>query len=200
MANGDNDNEQTYPRTRTFAAALSIAIPYASLSFPVDEGWTRYDGLQQFSYSIMVFVAAPVSTFTGLMQGPAIFDALGWFGRLFTRQAMRSVSSRSPGLSASSWRMAPRCSSSAFGRTPTICSEASPPGPISRHAPRTDLVAYRSGWSDTSGYGATGAPRSEKSEALHPPSEKIPCGRTRGNSVAEIEEMTPAFQTIKSPD
>jgi thiosulfate reductase cytochrome b subunit len=91
MANGDNDNEQTYPRTRTFAAALSIAIPYASLSFPVDEGWTRYNGLQQFSYSIMVFVAAPVSTFTGLMQGPAIFNALGWFGRLFTRQAMRSV-------------------------------------------------------------------------------------------------------------
>ncbi|MHA6688794.1 molybdopterin-dependent oxidoreductase, partial [Mesorhizobium sp. A556] len=74
-----------------FPAALSTAIQYASLNFPVDEGWTRYNGLQQFSYFITVFVAAPVSIFTGLMQSPAISNALGWFGRLFNRQAMRSV-------------------------------------------------------------------------------------------------------------
>jgi methionine sulfoxide reductase catalytic subunit len=30
-----------------FPAALSTAIQYASLNFPVDEGWTRYNGLQQ---------------------------------------------------------------------------------------------------------------------------------------------------------
>lgn len=74
-----------------FPAALSTAIQYTSLNFPVDEGWTRYNGLQQLSYFITVFVAAPVSIFTGLMQSPAISNALGWFGRLFTRQAMRSV-------------------------------------------------------------------------------------------------------------
>ena len=74
-----------------FPAALSTAIQYASLNFPVDEGWTRYNGLQQLSYFITVFVAAPVSIFTGLMQSPAISNALGWFGRLFNRQAMRSV-------------------------------------------------------------------------------------------------------------
>ena len=60
-----------------FPAALSTAIQYASLNFPVDEGWTRYNGLQQFSYFITVFVAAPVSIFTGLMQSPAISNALG---------------------------------------------------------------------------------------------------------------------------
>jgi DMSO/TMAO reductase YedYZ molybdopterin-dependent catalytic subunit/thiosulfate reductase cytochrome b subunit len=74
-----------------FPAALSTAIQYASLNFPVDEGWTRYNGLQQLSYFITVFVAAPVSIFTGLMQSPAISNAVGWFGRLFNRQAMRSI-------------------------------------------------------------------------------------------------------------
>jgi DMSO/TMAO reductase YedYZ molybdopterin-dependent catalytic subunit/thiosulfate reductase cytochrome b subunit len=74
-----------------FPASLSTAIQYASLNFPVDEGWTRYNGLQQLSYFITVFVAAPVSIATGLMQSPAISNALGWFGRLFNRQAMRSV-------------------------------------------------------------------------------------------------------------
>ena len=74
-----------------FPAALSTAIQYASLNFPVDHSWTRYNGLQQLSYFITVFVAAPVSIATGLMQSPAISNALGWVGRLFNRQAMRSV-------------------------------------------------------------------------------------------------------------
>ena len=74
-----------------FPAALSTAIQYASLNFPVDHSWTRYNGLQQLSYFITVFIAAPVSILTGLMQSPAISNKLGWLGRLLNRQAMRSV-------------------------------------------------------------------------------------------------------------
>ena len=74
-----------------FPAALSTAIQYASLNFPVDHSWTRYNGLQQLSYFATVFVAAPVSIGTGLMQSPAISNKLGWFGRVFNRQAMRSI-------------------------------------------------------------------------------------------------------------
>jgi len=74
-----------------FPAALSTAIQYASLNFPVDHSWTRYNGLQQLSYFITVFVAAPVSIATGVMQSPALSNALGWFGRVFNRQAMRSL-------------------------------------------------------------------------------------------------------------
>jgi methionine sulfoxide reductase catalytic subunit len=74
-----------------FPAALSTAIQYASLNFPANDSWTRYNGLQQLSYFITVFIAAPASVATGLMQSPAISNALGWFGRLFNRQAMRSV-------------------------------------------------------------------------------------------------------------
>src|SRR6185312_2281024 len=69
-----------------FPAALSTAIQYASLNFPVDHSWTRYNGLQQLTYFITVFVAAPVSIRTGLMQSPAISNALGWVGRVFNRQ------------------------------------------------------------------------------------------------------------------
>jgi sulfoxide reductase catalytic subunit YedY len=74
-----------------FPAALSTAIQYASLNFPVEDSWTRYNGLQQLSYFITVFIAAPVSILTGLMQSPAISNKAGWVGRLLNRQVMRSV-------------------------------------------------------------------------------------------------------------
>jgi DMSO/TMAO reductase YedYZ molybdopterin-dependent catalytic subunit/thiosulfate reductase cytochrome b subunit len=74
-----------------FPGALSTAVQYASLNFPVDHSWTRYNGLQQISYFITVFIAAPVSIATGLMQSPAISNRSGWLGRLLNRQAMRSV-------------------------------------------------------------------------------------------------------------
>jgi sulfoxide reductase catalytic subunit YedY len=74
-----------------FPAALSTAIQYASLNFPVDQGWTRYNGLQQLTYFITVFVAAPTSIATGLLQSPAISNRLGWDGRVLNRQLARSI-------------------------------------------------------------------------------------------------------------
>ena len=74
-----------------FPAALSTAIQYASLNFPVDQSWTRYNGLQQFTYFITVFVAAPTSIATGLLQGPAIANKLGWAGKVLNRQLARSI-------------------------------------------------------------------------------------------------------------
>ncbi|MBO9198146.1 molybdopterin-dependent oxidoreductase [Rhizobium sp. 16-449-1b] len=77
--------------SEVFPAAISTAIQYASLNFPVDEGWTRYNGLQQLTYFITVFIAAPVSIITGFMQGPAISNRLGWLGRVLDRQKARSI-------------------------------------------------------------------------------------------------------------
>jgi sulfoxide reductase catalytic subunit YedY len=74
-----------------FPAALSTAIQYASLNFPVDQGWTRYNGLQQIAYFITVFVAAPLSIATGLLQSPAISNRWGWDGRVLNRQLARSI-------------------------------------------------------------------------------------------------------------
>ncbi len=80
------------PTTWTvFPNALSMVILYWSLHFPLDQSWTRYDALQQITYFITIFIAAPVQIFTGLMQSPAIANKLGWLGRPFNRQRARTI-------------------------------------------------------------------------------------------------------------
>jgi thiosulfate reductase cytochrome b subunit len=74
-----------------FPNALSTALQYLSLQFPVDQSWTNYNGLQQLIYFLTVFVAAPLAVVTGLMQGPAIANRLGWFARILNRQAARTI-------------------------------------------------------------------------------------------------------------
>jgi methionine sulfoxide reductase catalytic subunit len=74
-----------------FPNALSTAIQYASLDFPVDQGWTRYNGLQQLSYFVTVFIAAPLSIATGFLQSPAISNRLGLLGTVLNRQVARSI-------------------------------------------------------------------------------------------------------------
>jgi thiosulfate reductase cytochrome b subunit len=74
-----------------FPNSVSMAIQYASLNFPVENLWTRFNALQQLTYFITLFVAAPISIVTGLLQGPAISNRLGWVGRIVNRQAARSI-------------------------------------------------------------------------------------------------------------
>lgn len=74
-----------------FPNALSTAIQYASLNFPTESSWTRYNGLQQLSYFVTVFIAAPVSITTGLLQSPAISNRLGLLGTVLNRQVARSI-------------------------------------------------------------------------------------------------------------
>jgi len=71
--------------------AASTALQYLSLTFPPDHSWTRYNSLQQVTYFITVFVAAPTSILTGLMQSPAISNRLGWIGKVLNRQKARSI-------------------------------------------------------------------------------------------------------------
>ncbi len=74
-----------------FPDALSTALQYLSLQFPVNHSWTSYNSLQQLAYFITVFVAAPLAIVSGLMQGPAIANRLGWFARVINRQAARTI-------------------------------------------------------------------------------------------------------------
>ena len=74
-----------------FPNAVSTALQYLSLNFPADHSWTNYNSLQQLAYFLTVFVAAPLAVVTGLMQGPAIANRLGWFARILNRQAARSI-------------------------------------------------------------------------------------------------------------
>ena len=71
--------------------AASTALQYLSLTFPEDHSWTRYNSLQQLAYFLTVFVAAPTSVVTGLLQSPSLSNHLGWIGRVFNRQRARSI-------------------------------------------------------------------------------------------------------------
>lgn len=74
-----------------FPNALSTMLQYLSLHMPEDNGWIRYNSLQQIAYFLTVFVAAPLAAFTGLMQAPAISNRFGWLGKLINRQVARSI-------------------------------------------------------------------------------------------------------------
>ena len=54
-----------------FPNAVSAALQYASLDWPVDDGWVNYNALQTISYFLVVFVAAPLALFTGLRMSPS---------------------------------------------------------------------------------------------------------------------------------
>ena len=71
--------------------AASTALQYLSLTFPEDHSWTRYNSLQQLTYFLTVFVAAPTSVVTGLLQSPSLSNHLGWIGRVLNRQRARSI-------------------------------------------------------------------------------------------------------------
>lgn len=45
--------------------ALSAALQYASLDWPLENGWVNYNSLQQLSYFAIVFLAAPLAIVSG---------------------------------------------------------------------------------------------------------------------------------------
>jgi len=74
-----------------FPNAVSTALQYLSLNFPPEHSWTKYNSLQQLTYFVTVFIAAPTSILTGFMQSPALSNHSGWFGRVLNRQRARSL-------------------------------------------------------------------------------------------------------------
>lgn len=84
--------ERLVPTTwDVFPNAASTALQYLALRLPPDDGWIRYNSLQQIAYFITVFLAAPAAVFTGLMQAPAIANKFGFLGKLVNRQVARSI-------------------------------------------------------------------------------------------------------------
>lgn len=74
-----------------FPNALSTAVQYASLNFPVNEGFTTYNALQVIAYFVTVFVAAPLAVVTGLLQAPAVAARFGTGRGPLNRQVARTV-------------------------------------------------------------------------------------------------------------
>jgi len=74
-----------------FPNAVSVAIQYLSLNWPVDSGWVAYNGAQQLTYFITVFIAAPLAFLTGLGMSPALSTRFKPISRVFSIQLARSI-------------------------------------------------------------------------------------------------------------
>lgn len=49
-----------------FPNAVSALVQYVSLVWPTEDGWSNYNSLQQITYFLVVFVAAPVALLSGV--------------------------------------------------------------------------------------------------------------------------------------
>ena len=49
-----------------FPNALSAVLQYVSLDWPTENGWVNYNSIQQLTYFLVVFVAAPLAAATGV--------------------------------------------------------------------------------------------------------------------------------------
>jgi DMSO/TMAO reductase YedYZ molybdopterin-dependent catalytic subunit/thiosulfate reductase cytochrome b subunit len=74
-----------------FPNAVSAAVQYLSLNWPVENGWVAYNGLQLLAYFVTVFVAAPLALITGLGMSPALSTRFKLISRVFSIQLARSL-------------------------------------------------------------------------------------------------------------
>jgi thiosulfate reductase cytochrome b subunit len=74
-----------------FPNAISVAIQYLSLNWPIESGWIEYNGLQLIAYFITVFIAAPLALITGLGMSPALSTRFRWISSRFSIQVARSL-------------------------------------------------------------------------------------------------------------
>jgi len=71
--------------------AISVAIQYLSLDWPLESGWTNYNSLQLIAYFVTVFIAAPLALITGLGMSPALSTRFPRISSVFSIQFARSV-------------------------------------------------------------------------------------------------------------
>jgi methionine sulfoxide reductase catalytic subunit len=74
-----------------FPNAASVLIQYLSLSWPHDNGWVAYNGLQLIAYFITVFIAAPLALLSGLGMSPALSTRIRPVSRVLNIQVARSL-------------------------------------------------------------------------------------------------------------
>lgn len=71
--------------------ALSVAIQYASLDWPTENGWVNYNSLQQLAYFVTVFVAAPLAIITGIRMSPLWNQRFARFNRAYPAALARAI-------------------------------------------------------------------------------------------------------------
>ena len=71
--------------------AASAALQYASLDWPVENGWVNYNALQVLAYFSIVFIAAPLSLVTGLRMSAAWPKEAEALNRVYRMELARAI-------------------------------------------------------------------------------------------------------------
>ena len=69
----------------------SVAIQYASLDWPTENGWIHYNALQVVAYFVTVYVAAPLAILTGLRMSTWWPQKAAGLNRVFPIEAARAL-------------------------------------------------------------------------------------------------------------
>lgn len=73
-----------------FPNAVSTAIQYASLNWPLENGWVNYNALQVLAYFVTVFIAAPLAIITGLRMS-AVWPREAKINKLYPVELARAI-------------------------------------------------------------------------------------------------------------
>jgi thiosulfate reductase cytochrome b subunit len=74
-----------------FPNAVSAVIQYASLQWPVENGWVNYNSLQLLAYFTIVFIAAPLAIITGIRLSNAWPGPKARISRIYPLALARAV-------------------------------------------------------------------------------------------------------------
>jgi thiosulfate reductase cytochrome b subunit len=73
-----------------FPNALSAVLQYASLDWPLENGWVNYNALQLLTYFATVFIAAPLAIISGLRTSAA-WPKKAAVNKYFSIEAARAI-------------------------------------------------------------------------------------------------------------
>lgn len=71
--------------------SLSVALQYASLNWPLENGWVNYNALQVLAYFVTVFIAAPLAILTGIRMVPGLAERFRVIERVYPVRLARAV-------------------------------------------------------------------------------------------------------------
>jgi thiosulfate reductase cytochrome b subunit len=74
-----------------FPHSVSVAIQYASLHWPLENGWVNYNALQVLAYFVTVFIAAPLAILTGIRTIPGLAARFKPIERIYPVKVARAI-------------------------------------------------------------------------------------------------------------
>lgn len=74
-----------------FPNAVSAGVQYLSLQWPVENSWNNYNSLQQLTYFVVVFIAAPLAIKTGIRLSNAWPGPKARISRLYPLAVARAI-------------------------------------------------------------------------------------------------------------